>query len=246
MKRYLLFPLPLILMLSGCFFYYNGIFGSGRLITRDYNLSGFQGVKASDTAHVNITGGNYYDVSVICDDNMLAYVNVYSDGYYLNVELLPGYSYSNITFTVNVTMPVIRSLDAEESSDVQISGFTLNDNFNISVGDASDVRVYLTDASDLDLTVEDASYLEIHSVYPVETLDIGCSGASTADLQGMLCAYGEITLAEASSLRVNMAIIQNSASGLIGQVSDASVLYYRGPYTPGPLLFSGASGIVYY
>lgn len=246
MKRYILILFPLALLLSGCFFYFNGIVGSGRLVTRDYYLVGFQGVKSGDAAQVNITSGNYYDVSVICDDNMLAYVNVYSDGYYLNVELLPGYSYSNITYTVNVTMPTIRSLDAEEASDVQISGFTLTDYLNLYVTDASDVRVYLTDASDLDLTVEDASYLEIHSVYPVEIIDIGCSGASTADLRGMLCGYGEITVTDASSLRVNMAEVEHVSSGLIGQVSGASVLYYRGPYTPGPILFSGASGIVYY
>lgn len=246
MKRYALILFPLILLLSGCFFYYTGIVGSGRLITRDYQISGFQGIQAGDAAQVNVTYGNYYDVSLICDDNILTYVNVYSDGYYLHVELLPGYSFSSITFTVNVTMPIIRSLDASEATDVQISGFTLNDNLNLHVKDASSARVYLTDAADLDLTVEDASYLEIHSVFPVENMDIGCSGASTADLKEMLCGYGEITVSEASSLRVQMTEIAYQSSGLIGQVSGASVLYYRGPFSPGPILFSGASGIVYY
>ncbi|MDA3810583.1 MAG: DUF2807 domain-containing protein [Spirochaetaceae bacterium] len=115
-----------------------------------------------------------------------------------------------------------------------------SDNLNLMIDDASNVNVYLTDATDITAAVSGASSLQISSIYPVENLNISCSEASTADLKDMICSYGEITVSGISSLRVNM------IGSIIGQVSEASVLYFKGTVSPGPILLSGASGIVYY
>ena len=239
MKRYIILIILAFFLLSGCIFY-TGINGSGRLVSTNYSTSGFYAVRASDASVVTITRSNYYSISVICDDNLIPFINIHSDGYYLYIEMLPGYNFVNSTFSVNITMPDINALKAQEAADVQISGFTLSDNLNLNIQEASKVSLYLTDAVDIDVTVQGSSFLDISSVYPVENLDIGCSEASNVDLKNMKCSYGEITVSDASSLRVNM------IGSLIGQVSGASTLFFKGNVSPGPLLFSGASGIVYY
>jgi len=238
MKKNILF-LPIAFLFTSCFFYM-GLSGSGRLISTTYTTSGFYAVKASDASNVTITYSDHYSITLICDDNLLSYINLHSDGYYLYIEMLPGYSIYDSTFTVNVAMPDINALIAEEASDVQISGFNLNDNLNLDITDDAEVDVYLTDAINLTASVSDASSLQVSSVYPVENLDVYCGDASTADFKDMLCTYAEITVDRMSSLRVNM------AGSIIGQVTNASTLFFRGTVVPGPILFSGASGIVYY
>ena len=239
MKSYILIFIPIIFIFTSCFFY-SGIYGSGSLISSNVSVYGFYAVQAANTSDVTITRADYYSVTLICDDNLLPYINIYNDGYYLNIEMLPGYICYDYTFTVNITMPDINALRVNDSSSVQVSGFNLNDNLNLNVTESSNVKLFLTDAADITANVSGYSYLEIHSVYPVDSLDINCSEASTADLKEMLCSYGEITVNDASSLRVNM------NGPIIGQVTGASTLFFRGSVSPGPILFSGASGIVYY
>jgi len=238
MKKYILL-LPFALLFTSCFFY-AGINGSGRLVSTTYSTSGFYAVKASDASDVTISYSDHYSITLICDDNLVSYINLHSDGYYLYIEMLPGYSVYNSTFTVNITMPDINALFVEDASNVQLSGFNLNDNLNLDITDAAKVDIYLTDANNLTVSVSDASSLQVSSVYPVENLDIYCEDLSTADFKDMLCTYAEITVTGMSSLRVNM------AGSIIGQVTDASTLFFRGTVSPGPILFSGASGIVYY
>lgn len=239
MRRYFLLIIPFILFLSGCFFY-TDLEGSGRLISNSYHIGGFYGVKVRDGSQVNITYSNSFSVSALIDDNLLSYVHIHSDGYFLYIEMAPGYSYGSMTFIVNITMPDINALYSRESSNVQISGFSLSDNFNLTLSEASDADIYLTDATHVTASVEEASYLNIDSVYAVEYLDISCREGAAADLKDMECAYGEIIVSDGSSLKVNM------IGTLIGQVTGASLLYYRGTSSPGPILFSGGSAIIYY
>lgn len=216
------------------------------MITSTYYISGFSAVEADDSSMVNITYGNYYSVSVICDDNLLPYIDIYSDGYTLHAGLIGGYTYLNNTYTVNITMPVLRSVKADNASDVQVSGFTLTTRLDLILTGASRMNVYLTDADVLSLMADGYSKAEIHSVYPLSRVYLNCSEASSVDLRDMLCAYGEIDIRDSSSVKINMIDPVYESFGLIGQVCRASVLYYRGPQGPGPILFTEGSSLVYY
>jgi len=245
-KKIILIILPLMGLLSSCLFVFGGITGSGRLVTSSYYQEGFKAVNAQDAVQVNINYGNTYEISVISDDNFTSYIDIYSDGYTLHVGLIDGVSYFNGTFTVNITMPFIDSLKANGASDVQISGFTLTENLDLELNGASHVDVFLTDGPMLTVSANGASDVEVHSVYPVEKVKLTADGASGINLEKMVCYYGEISINGASSARVNMVQRVNENFGLTGQVSGASVLYYRGPFSPGPILFSGASSLVCY
>ncbi|MBN2656647.1 MAG: DUF2807 domain-containing protein [Spirochaetales bacterium] len=237
---------PAVLLLTGCFIYFEGITGSGEIITDSFYCDNFYAVEAGDAAEVNISYGSDYRVTVLSDDNLMPYVDIYNDGYTLHVRLVDGYSCLSGTFTTNITMPVLYSVKAVESSDIQISGFTLDRELNLHCTESSMMNVYLTDALTLNITADEASYVEVQSVYPVERLYLNSYCGSSVKLENMLCLYGEIHLSDASSVRINMATLVNEACGLIGQVSGCSVLYYRGPSVPGPILFTEASSLVYY
>jgi len=246
MKKIYLLILPLMAFLSSCLFVFEGISGSGRLVTSSYNLNSFKAVEAQDAVQVNINYGSAYGISVVSDDNFTPYIDIYSDGYTLHVGLMDGISYIEGTFIVNITMPVLHSLRAIEASDVQVSGFTLTENLDLVLRNASYVNVFLTDGSSLTVSASGASSVDVHSVYPVEKVSLTADGASGINLEKMVCFYGEIDINAASSVRVNMVQRVNENFGLKGQVSDASVLYYRGPSSPGMILFSGASSLICY
>ncbi len=231
--------ISVLLLLSSCFFYY-GIEGSGRIISTSYFYSGFYSVQASGNCDINIIRGNYYSVTLICDDNLLPYINIYSDGYTLKAELLPGYSFYNSTFTVNIVMPDINHFKLDGASTGQVSGLTLRNSFTLDIFGASNAVISLTNAVDIVTDVRGASYLKISSVYPVESMDINCTGASTNDFAGISSHYSVVSIEDASSCSVNI------SGNIIGQVSGASTLYYRGVNSPGPILCTGMSGIVYY
>lgn len=241
MKRYIIFfVLPVLIILSGCFFYYSGVYGSGRLITNHYGYTGFFRIYASEGIEININYGEFYSISLLTDDNILPYISVENEESTLQVKMQSGFSYIDATVRVNVTMPILSSLELDNGSQAQISGFSLNDDLTVSLNDGSRGKLYLTEAEALNIEVKDRSSLEIHSVYSVDKLLISCSDNSTADLGEVNCHSGEISVDLRSFLKVNM------DGPLKGQVSHGSTLYYRGSQVPGPILFSGSSGMVYY
>ncbi len=231
--------ISVLLLLSSCFFYY-GIEGSGKIISTSYFYSGFSSVQTSGKCDIIITRGNYYSVTLICDDNLLPYINIYSDGYALKAELLPGYSFYNSTFTVNVVMPDINHFKIDGASTGQVSGFTLTESLTLEIFGAGNAVISLTAAVDIVTVVKGASYLKISSVYPVESMNINCTGASNGYFKGISSHYSVVSIEEASSCSVNI------SGNIIGQISGGSTLYYRGVNSPGPILCTGMSGIVYY
>lgn len=229
--------------------------GSGNLITRSYDLSGFSRVSASSTFHVEITQADSFSVSVTMDDNMPDYVEVAKEGDTLELGLKLGYSFTTANLTAVVTMPRLDGLTLSGASRGVVSGFGSSVSFSLNVSGASQATLAGMTADDLSIDVSGASRVngDIAAKGPAtikatgaSTVTLGgkakditleCSGASSANLATFPVGNAQVNISGASSATW-------SPSGkLSGDISGASHLYYLGAPTLGDINTSGGSSV---
>ncbi len=103
------------LLLSACSFPSikpNGIKGSGKYITKDFQMTGFKGINTCCGFAVTVTGGDSYKVTVRAEDNIMDYIVVQKEGDNLKVGLdtTRFTSFSTGGLDVAVTMPELQAV----------------------------------------------------------------------------------------------------------------------------------------
>ncbi len=96
--------------------------------TRDYQLTGFTGIKAATDVQVEVNVGPDFSVRGEGPDDEMDRLEVDVKGDILSVRSKKkkgwGWNYGSGKFTVMVTMPSIRSVDVSSGSSVDVSGVT--------------------------------------------------------------------------------------------------------------------------
>lgn len=180
MKRILIASL-LVVLLAGCStpsFLTGRLVGSGNLVSRSYDLSGFTKIEANDAAQITVTRGNTYSVNVEVDDNVEPRLEVKVTGDTLHIGLTEG-SIGLITFRAQVTMPTLTgvTLDGASSLTASLSG--------------EDLAVDLNGASAATLTGT------------AGRVTVKADGASRALLSGLAAGDVEVNTNGASRAEVN-------------------------------------------
>ena len=79
--------------------------GSGNVITRTFDLSGFTGVDVGGGFRVEITQSSSYRVRVTADNNTFDYIDVYKTEETLTIGLRSGFSFRSVTLKAEIAMP---------------------------------------------------------------------------------------------------------------------------------------------
>ena len=95
--------------------------GSGTLVTRQLDLSGFTEIEVPGTWQVEVTPGPYA-VAVTVDDNLLDDLQVERHGSALRFGLRPG-RFRRVTLRAEVTMPQLAAVRVSGSGEVVFSAF---------------------------------------------------------------------------------------------------------------------------
>jgi hypothetical protein len=136
---------------------------TGKLIEREYPLSGFSRILVSDFFDVEIRQGETYRVILEAEEALLPYIDITAQGETLNVGLKPGYNFcfDNASQRVEVTLPVLAVAQVSNHGTVVLSGFEAGDSLQLAATDfgtlrgaveAEDVRVEVSNHGDLTLT----------------------------------------------------------------------------------------------
>jgi hypothetical protein len=117
-----------VLLLSGCGSVLGvtseAINGSGNLVSRDFDLKGFETIDAGSNFKVNVTRGDSFAVEVTADDNMIDNLKVTSSGGKLTLGLKPGsWSLNNVTMKAEVTLPALKSVIGRDNAMVKFDRF---------------------------------------------------------------------------------------------------------------------------
>jgi len=221
------------ILLSGCgvFIGLNGVRGSGRASTREYDLRDFKRIEVGNAFVVQVTQGDDYAVSVTVDDNLVKYLDVAQRGDTVRIRLQPG-AYTNTRLEAKVTMPSLVSADLSGAVQATFEGVRSEDDLKLVASGASRVRGDM-EAASLDLVLSGASQADLTG--KAASLRVRVSGASKADLPDFAVEDADVDLSGASSGAVN------AAKTLAVNLSGASTLSYLGQPEISSQSITGAS-----
>ncbi len=224
------------ILISGCCApsLYPGIVGSGRLVTREIDVSGFSRLSTGSAFEVKVAQGESFSVDVTADDNLIDHVEASVANGTLQLRLRPGRSYRNATLKAQITMPELQGLALSGASSCQVSGFEGTNPVRIELSGASTLDGSLQ-AGDVTIHTSGASVLSLRGA--AQDLDIEGSGASSIDLESFSVRDVNARLSGASRATVN------ATGTLSGNLSGGSRLNYVGNPTLGSIEQSGGSSV---
>jgi hypothetical protein len=188
--------------------------GSGNVLTREMDLSGFSRLNVSHAFRVYLTQSDRYRVVISADDNVWDSLEVSKSGDTLRIGFEPGaLSVQNVTLEAEISMPTLRGVDLSGAT-------TLTGEMN---------------TGDLDVDVSGASRITLTGSGGDLRLDV--SGASRAELGQFAVGDADVEVSGASQATVNV------EGRLDADASGASRIRYRGNPTLGRIDESGASSV---
>jgi hypothetical protein len=194
---------------------------NAKTVTKNYNYTGFTGIRAGSVFEVNVTKSDTYSVKVEINDEYEKYLVVKMDrgNLVLNFDNLPKRLRSknlNITMKATVCMPTLEMLNISGAS-----RFYTDDEFDLgatkffsTVSGASKLEKLKVIANEAEIHVSGASKINVKGVFDIVNLYV--SGASSAT-----------TAFDADCLKI--------------ECSGASSSYAAGKYTNVDIECSGAS-----
>lgn len=232
--RRIIIPLLLVITatLSSCT--YRGVVGSGRLETRDLDLSGYSRIEAQSAFQLKVVAGDSFSTVVTADDNVIDNIEATIVGDTLHLALRSGVSYSNLTLRGQITMPNLQGISLSDTSKALISGFQSAGSLEAEISGAStldgDIQV-----GDAHLNGSGASRIQLTGT--CTNLELHASGASQVDLTNLATTDADVVLSGASQATVNV-------SGVLdADLSGGSQLVYIGEPTLGNVRTTGAASL---
>jgi hypothetical protein len=99
--------------------------GSGKLVTQEYDLSGFDTINAGSNFKLNVRPGHKFAVSVTADDNVMPILNVGKSGSELRLNVKPGsYGFNNVTMKADITLPELKEVTLDGNAVAHLDPFT--------------------------------------------------------------------------------------------------------------------------
>jgi hypothetical protein len=224
--------------------------GSGNIVTRHYDFTGFTKVVVDSGFDVEIDYAKSHGVQVRVDDNLVGeHLKVELDGDTLHIGLAALWRYHDVTTTARVEMPRITGLETSGASRVWLSGFASGAPLQLEASGSSRVETagssfgkVTTDVSGASRVEGDArmdglagevsggSALQLHGSAALLALD--ASGGSDLDLMELTVEDADLTLSGGSHGQVTV------TGSLRVEASGGSRLEYAGD----PQLDAHASG----
>jgi hypothetical protein len=246
----LLAAASLSLVASACGF----VSGSGNVVSRDLDLSGFTRVEIQDSFEVSVTQAGDFGVTISLDDNIEQYLEAAVDGDTLHIGLDGATSYSDVTLEAEIRLPKLAALGLSGASDGRLTGFNDLEPLTVQLSGSSTLQAVDLRTADADLDLSGASELE--GAWVMTDGRIGLSGSSEARLTGAVDALvldlsgsstAELARFRAERLKVDMS---GSSDGTVlvtgtldADLSGASTLEYLGDPSLGRLETSGSSEV---
>jgi hypothetical protein len=197
-------------------------------IEREFSVADFDRLEMGDAFNIDVTQGNFFEVSVRGDRRNVDDLIVKREGSTLIIRYRDSGNRHHGTY-IDITMPALLSANFSDASDSRISGFDDMQSFNLYLSGASISQLDMNVAQ-LDVTISGASRLDVWG--EGESLNAALSGASLLKAFHFPVENAAIDASGASDVQVLV------GSSLDARASGASVIVYRGD----PAVTSHVSG----
>jgi len=228
--------LLMAIVLAGCCGVpsFGGTIGSGRVVDKEYPLTGFDRVEASHAFQVQVSQAANYSVVVSADDNILPDVEVTLSGDTLRIGLRPGRNYARATLRARIALPSLRGVGLSGASQATITGFQSSSDLDLHLSGAASLRGDIR-AGNLRAGLSGASRLTLAG--SGQRLELNGSGGSNADLLNWPASDAVVHLSGGSRADVNV------SGHLDAELSGGAHLEYAGKPTLGRVETSGGASI---
>jgi hypothetical protein len=212
----------------------SAISGTGNPVTREFDFTDFDKVRAGSAFQVEIEQGDRYEVTVTVDENIEPYLDVAQSGDTVRIGLKPGTWLRNATLRATVLMPALAAVDLSGATRGSLGGFSSGDRCSFAASGASTLRGTI-DCGDVTVNASGASTIELAG--EAGDLEVEASGASRAVLGDFRAEDVRVNANGASRIEVY-------ASGrLTGEASGASTVQSVGKPASTNVRTSGASSV---
>ena len=210
---------------------------AGGITTREYDLSGFDSIRAG-RFDIEVIQSDTFSVTVRADDSVIDRLSVRTSGRELVLRTRPvWWRFGPLTLEATITMPTLSAIDLSEAACARVSNFRNLGDLDVVLSGASELRGDI-DARSIRIDASGASRVRFGG--RSGSLLIRGSGASMLDLEKLEASTAEIDLSGASHARLNVSTSIESITA-----SGASHVRYRGDPAIGRMETSGASHVAH-
>ncbi len=224
------------ILAAGCSLTGGGVIrGSGKLVTRQESLSGFDRLDVGHGFDIEVRQSEAFSVELRVDEKAVDHLKVEVDGTTLRLGLKsPFYTTVNVTLQATVTMPKLAGLALHGGADGSITGFSSSEPLSLDLSGGSDLRGDI-EAGNVKCEVSGGSDLTLTGAGG--DLDLKVSGGGDANLSGFAVDNATVVSSGGSGATVN-------ASGRLDvEASGGGTVYYLGSPTLGNINASGGSDV---
>ena len=235
MKNVFLFSLVILILASGCRGLGRGERGSGHVVSDTRSASDFHSIKVSGAIDVYIKQDSSTSVKVEADDNLLQYVEVYTENSTLVIRTRSRmWIRPTNKIKVFVSNPLYREFKISGASNIRSENeITSSEMLRVGLSGASNAKLEFN-APRISVDLSGASDLTIRG--KTRDFEAEASGASEIKCFDLLTENTDVEANGASSVEVYASV------RLAGHASGASHIRYKGNAIPN-ISSSGASGV---
>jgi len=235
MKNVFLFALVVLVLASGCRDFGRSEKGSGNVVSDTRSITGFNSIDVSGAIDVFIRQDSSTSVKVEADDNLLQYVEVYTDNSTLVIKTRRGiWIRPTHKIKVYVSNPIYTDFEVSGASNIRSeTEISSNETLRVGLSGASNAKLDFN-APRISVDLTGASNLTIRG--KTRDFEAGASGASEIRCFELLTENTEVEASGASSAEVYASV------KIAGSASGASHIRYKGNAIPS-ISSSGASGV---
>lgn len=197
-------------------------------IEREFSVSDFDRLEMGDAFNVNVTQGDFFEVTVRGDQRNVDDLIVRTEGSTLVIRYRNNRNRRYDTY-IDITLPTLLSANFSGASDSRISGFDGEASFNLYLSGASVSQLDI-DVADLNVNLSGASRLDVRG--EGQKVDAELSGASSLKAFHFDADVVVVDAAGASDAQIM------ASTSLNAKASGASQIVYRG----NPQVTSDVSG----
>ena len=176
-----------VLILSACAV--TTVRGSGKVVTEEREVSGFEGVTLSGIGKVIITQGDEESLAIETDDNLMRYIESEVRDGRLELRIAEDtIPISSRPIIYRVSVIDLTTLDSSGVGSFEVDALD-TDRLQVTLSGAGDIDIDSLSAADLDVRASGAGNLKISGVVETQELDLsGVGGYTATDLKSQTAA----------------------------------------------------------
>jgi hypothetical protein len=222
--KHLFFAVCIAVFCTSCF---NGVTGSGKLVTENRNVSNFTAVSTAASIDVMVEQGEQFKVEVTADDNLIQFVKASVEAGTLKLSIDGVTSFNSSDVKVYVVMPKVTALSSTSSSSIESKGLlTSTEAISLRANSSGSINVQLSAPR---VIADASSSADIDATGTTQAVQAEASSSGSINFKGLKAENVTATASSSADIDVFCSVqlkAQANSSGSVnytGGVTNVSV-----------------------